>query len=250
MAIRRASTVPATGEKSVGRHRKPSYSRRVIAGAAVAGAGIAIPLVATGAAQASSINWDAVAQCESTGNWAINTGNGFYGGLQFTESTWLAYGGGAYAQYANEATRAQQIAIAEKVLAGQGIGAWPVCGPKGYTSGGTYTTTNANGSGSSSSSTTTKSSTSSSSSSSSGSHSSSTPSHASTYSAPKSTPTSTSTSTGSTAKGKSYTVVSGDTLSGVAAKEGVSSWQTLYNENKSVVGSNPNLIYPGQTLHF
>lgn len=254
MAIRRTSTVPA-GEKNVGRHRKASYTRRVIAGAAVAGAGIAIPLISTGAAQASSVNWDAVAQCESTGNWAINSGNGFYGGLQFTESTWLAYGGGQYAQYANQATRAQQIAIAEKVLAGQGIGAWPVCGPKGYTSGGTYTTTNANGSGSSSSS-----------SSSSSSHSSTaTTTHASTASStPKTTytpshvvakPSTTSTShasatsTTATAGSKTYTVVSGDTLSGIAAKEGVN-WHTLYSENASVVGSNPNLIYPGQVLHF
>jgi LysM repeat protein len=237
MAIRRASTVPATGEKTVGRHRKPSYSRRVIAGAAVAGAGIAIPLVATGAAQASSVNWDAVAQCESGGNWAINTGNGFYGGLQFTESTWLAYGGGAYAQYANQASRTEQIAIAEKVLAGQGIGAWPVCGPKGYTSGGSYTTTNANGSGSSSS--TTKSTTKSSSSSSS---------QAATTPAPaKSAPTS---STSGATLGKTYTVVSGDTLSNIAERAGIADWQTIYNANKSVIGSNPNLIFPGQTLHI
>ncbi|WP_106849796.1 resuscitation-promoting factor [Blastococcus sp. Marseille-P5729] len=73
-------------------------------------------------------NWDAVAQCESTGNWSINTGNGYYGGLQFSASTWKAYGGHAYAPNAHLATKAQQIAIAEKVLAGQGRGAWPHCG--------------------------------------------------------------------------------------------------------------------------
>ncbi|MGB3955760.1 MAG: transglycosylase family protein, partial [Brooklawnia sp.] len=67
--------------------------------------------------------WDAIAQCESGGNWAINTGNGYYGGLQFAASTWTAYGGGAYAPTANLATREQQIAIAEKVLAAQGWGA-------------------------------------------------------------------------------------------------------------------------------
>lgn len=71
--------------------------------------------------------WDRVAQCESGGNWSINTGNGFYGGLQFTRSTWLAYGGGKYAPTANQATKAQQIEIAKKTLAGQGPGAWPVC---------------------------------------------------------------------------------------------------------------------------
>jgi LysM repeat protein len=249
MAIRRASGVPA----SSGRHRKPSYTRRVIATAAAAGAGVTLPLIASGAAHASSINWDAVAQCESGGDWAINTGNGFYGGLQFTEQTWLGYGGGSYAQYANEASRADQIAIAEKVLAGQGIGAWPVCGPRGYTSGGSYSTTNANGAGSSSSS----------GSSSSGSSSSGSSSKSAQPSAPApSTPQPSSGSTGgndsaatpsipaTTPGSHSYTVVSGNTLSGIAAAHGLKNWQTLYGENEKVVGSNPNLIYPGQVLHY
>ena len=74
--------------------------------------------------------WDAVAQCESTGNWTINTGNGFYGGLQFTQSTWAAYGGTSYASRADLASREQQIAVAQRVLAGQGPGAWPVCSVK------------------------------------------------------------------------------------------------------------------------
>jgi LysM repeat protein len=78
-----------------------------------------------------SANWAAIAQCESGGNWSADTGNGFYGGLQFTEGTWLGYGGGQYASSANEASEAQQIAVAERVLAGQGIGAWPVCGAGG-----------------------------------------------------------------------------------------------------------------------
>ena len=78
-----------------------------------------------------SVNWSAIAACESGGNWGISTGNGFYGGLQFTEGTWLANGGGQYAASANLATPAQQIAVAERVLASQGIGAWPVCGANG-----------------------------------------------------------------------------------------------------------------------
>jgi LysM repeat protein len=88
---------------------------------------------ASTAAQASSggVNWSAIAACESGGNWSTDTGNGFYGGLQFTEQTWLAYGGGQYASSANLATAAQQIAVANRVLAGQGIGAWPVCGARG-----------------------------------------------------------------------------------------------------------------------
>ncbi|MBO0773589.1 MAG: transglycosylase family protein [Actinobacteria bacterium] len=77
------------------------------------------------------VNWSAIAQCESGGNWSTNTGNGFYGGLQFTEQTWQAYGGGQYAARPDLATPAQQIAVAQKVLAGQGIGAWPVCGSNG-----------------------------------------------------------------------------------------------------------------------
>ncbi len=68
-------------------------------------------------------------QPDSTGNWSINTGNGYYGGLQFSASTWAAYGGTQYAATADQATKAQQISVAEQVLASQGPGAWPVCGP-------------------------------------------------------------------------------------------------------------------------
>ncbi len=72
--------------------------------------------------------WDRIAHCESTGNWAINTGNGFYGGLQFTQQTWEGFGGLQYAPRADLATRDEQIDIAKKVQAGQGWGAWPLCG--------------------------------------------------------------------------------------------------------------------------
>ena len=82
-------------------------------------------------APSGGVNWSAIAACESGGNWGISTGNGFYGGLQFTEGTWLANGGGQYAPSANLATPAEQIAVAERVLASQGIGAWPVCGASG-----------------------------------------------------------------------------------------------------------------------
>ena len=79
-------------------------------------------------AYAGGHNWDGVAQCEAGGNWAINTGNGYYGGLQFDLSTWNAYGGSQYAERPDLASRDAQIAIAEKVLAAQGAGAWPTCG--------------------------------------------------------------------------------------------------------------------------
>ena len=91
----------------------------------------AAPVSAAAPASSGGANWSAIAACESGGNWSADTGNGFYGGLQFTEQTWLAYGGGQYASSANLASQSAQIAVAERVLAGQGIGAWPVCGGGG-----------------------------------------------------------------------------------------------------------------------
>ena len=84
----------------------------------------------TAPAVAEGSVWDAIAQCEATGNWSINTGNGFSGGLQFTPSTWAAFGGNEYAPQAWQATREQQIAVAQKVQAAQGWGAWPACTAK------------------------------------------------------------------------------------------------------------------------
>jgi LysM repeat protein len=91
----------------------------------------AAPVSTAAPASSGGANWSAIAACESGGNWSASTGNGFYGGLQFTEQTWLGYGGGQYAPSANLATEAQQIAVAQRVLGGQGIGAWPVCGAGG-----------------------------------------------------------------------------------------------------------------------
>ena len=113
-----------------GRHRKPTTSSVGVAklaftGAVIGGGGIAL---AGHAAAAPDSEWDRVAACESGGNWGINTGNGYHGGLQFSQGTWAAHGGGEYATAANQATRDQQIAVAERVLASQGRGAWPVCG--------------------------------------------------------------------------------------------------------------------------
>jgi hypothetical protein len=113
-----------------GRHRKPTTSNISVAklaftGAVLGGGGIAL---AGHAAAATDGEWDRVAGCESGGNWAINTGNGYHGGLQFSQGTWAAHGGGEFAASANQASREQQIAVAERVLASQGRGAWPVCG--------------------------------------------------------------------------------------------------------------------------
>ncbi|WP_445396833.1 transglycosylase family protein [Streptomyces sp. LE64] len=94
-------------------------------------AALLLPLTSAHPAAAASVaTWDKVAQCESGGNWSINTGNGYYGGLQFSKSTWNAFGGNQYSAYAHQATKEQQIRIAEKVLATQGEGAWPTCGPR------------------------------------------------------------------------------------------------------------------------
>lgn len=210
-----------------GKHRKQSPVMSGVAKVAIAGAIIGAPLALAAtpanAATTSSVNWDAVAQCESSGNWAADTGNGFYGGLQFTLSTWRAYGGSGMPQ---DASRETQISVAENVLAGQGIGAWPVCGKRGYTGSPTVIT------------------------------------HSTTDSTPKKTThkqatpkvetesgsTNTTTTTTSTSNTGDYTVASGDTLSAIAQKQGVSGgWEALYNLNKSTV-SNPNLIFPGEKL--
>lgn len=98
---------------------------------ALAGGGMA--MAGTGANAADGSTWDAIAQCESGGNWAINTGNGYSGGLQFSPGTWAAYGGAGSPE---NASREQQIAVAERVQAGQGWGAWPSCAAQLGLSGG------------------------------------------------------------------------------------------------------------------
>jgi LysM repeat protein len=119
------------GSRYRGRHRKPSTTSTTLAKTALAGAVAGVPIVTSGQAYAAPDNiWDRVAQCESGGNWSINTGNGFQGGLQFTPSTWRGFGGTRFAASANRASREQQIAVAERVLASQGWNAWPVCSSK------------------------------------------------------------------------------------------------------------------------
>jgi hypothetical protein len=113
-----------------GRHRKPTASAVNVAKIAFTGAVIGSGSLALAgqAGAATDGEWDQVAKCESGNNWAINTGNGYQGGLQFSSGTWASHGGGQYAPAANMATKEEQIAVAERVLASQGKGAWPVCG--------------------------------------------------------------------------------------------------------------------------
>src|SRR5262245_55386627 len=117
-----------------GDNRKPSTSvRRIIARVAIAGVAVGAPLAVAPAFASADPNWDAIAACESGGNWGASTGNGYYGGLQFKQSTWEANGGSG--NPAN-ASREEQIRVANNVMQSQGIGAWPVCGKKGGSSGG------------------------------------------------------------------------------------------------------------------
>ncbi|MEW1634357.1 transglycosylase family protein [Streptomyces sp. NPDC093801] len=236
-----------------GKHRRGSKAVRIVTLAGVAGVAVAAPLMAAGSASAATVSeWDKVASCESGGNWSINTGNGYYGGLQFSASTWAAYGGKAYAAQANQATKSQQIAIAEKVLKGQGKGAWPSCGVglsnSAYNGGGSTTTpakpkpetkpapakpapakpstpkadteTKSTGSGS-------------------GNWTPSKPAP-SKPSAPKG-------GTPATGNG-SYTVQEGDTLGTIAEANGVKGgWEKLFDLNKDTV-KDADLIFPGQKL--
>ena len=233
-----------------GRHRRyqPNRINRASLTVTAGGAGIALPLVAAGGAHAADAStWNKVAACESSGNWHINTGNGFYGGLQFTQSTWAAYGGTAYAPRADLAGRDQQIAVAEHVLDGQGPGAWPVCSVRaGLTrdggtpgvhpdSGGTHPVAEARTQAGGSARTSAK-----------------TADAASTAKAartsvkdvqPQHTPQS------RAGRAEMYTVVHGDTLSGIAEEQHVTGgWHRLYSANRATVGPDPDLIVPGQRL--
>jgi LysM repeat protein len=228
---------------SKGKHRRPSKAVRVATLAGVAGAAVAVPLMgATGASAATASEWDAVAQCEAGGNWSINTGNGYYGGLQFSASTWAAYGGTAYASTADQASKSQQITIGEKVLAAQGKGAWPTCG--------TGLSSAAYGGGASAPST------SSGSSSSSGSQSAPTT-RTTEQPASRSAERPAVQKTVTTPTGKKvkkgdgeYKVVKGDTLSSIAEKKHVKGgWQKLFKLNKDIV-ADADFIYPGQQLHL
>ncbi|MFI0988915.1 transglycosylase family protein [Streptomyces exfoliatus] len=112
-----------------GRHRRPRQAPALVVAAGVTGSAMALPLLATGSASAAdAATWDRVAECESGGQWSANFGNGMYGGLQFTQDSWERHGGLVYAPSPDLASRAQQIAVAEKALA-QGSTEWATCAP-------------------------------------------------------------------------------------------------------------------------
>ncbi|WP_406263574.1 LysM peptidoglycan-binding domain-containing protein [Actinacidiphila glaucinigra] len=200
------------------------YRRSAVVAGVTVLAPLALMAVAGPAKAADNGVWDRIAGCESGGNWHINTGNGYYGGLQFSAGTWRAYGGTAYAATADRASREQQIAVATKVQRAQGWGAWPTCSARAGAYG-------------------------------------SAPGRGTAPAAPKAkrhtapAPAKQSRGTGGHAdRGESrpeghgnYSVRGGDTLSGIAAAHGTT-WKKLYAVNRSVIGADPNLILPGQRL--
>ncbi|MFC5212607.1 transglycosylase family protein [Streptomyces coerulescens] len=221
-----------------GRHRRyqPNRINRASLTVTAGGAGMALPFIGTGAAQAADVStWNKVAACESTSRWDVNTGNGYYGGLQFAQSTWEAYGGTRYAARADLATKDQQIAVAEKVLDGQGPGAWPLCSVRaGLTRGGDTPDIQPSGTAKKT--------------------------RKETRHSPKRTqkqrpktsvqdvqPQTTPQSRAG--KAEMYTVVRGDTLSEIAESQEVKGgWRGLYAANRKAIGADPDLILPGQRL--
>lgn len=221
-----------------GRHRRyqPSSINRASLVVTAGGAGIALPLIGAGTAHAASVEtWNKVAACESTSNWHINTGNGYYGGLQFSQSTWRAFGGTAYAARADLATKAQQIAVAEKVLKGQGPQAWPVCGKQaGLSRSGPAPALGTQGKGVGPGKATAP----------------KVVAPAAPKTAPQTAPQGTTPRpTGTPVLPSPYVVAPGDSLSEIATEQHVEGgWQSLYETNRAVVGGDPNLIFPGQRL--
>ncbi|MFG2284296.1 transglycosylase family protein [Streptomyces asoensis] len=228
-------------------HTRKSSRRTAVAAGAILLAPLGL-LSATGHASAADNGvWDRIAQCESGGNWSINTGNGYYGGLQFSAGTWRAYGGTAYASTADKASKAQQISVATKVQNAQGWGAWPTCSARAGASGGAPQGGSSEGSSTRSGSSKSGSSVSRSSGSSQHSAESSSAHSGSSRSASSNAPERSSAPASRGTDRGDYTVRAGDTLSTIAARNGLT-WQRVYAANRDVVGADPDLIVPGQRL--
>jgi resuscitation-promoting factor RpfA len=193
--------------------RAPRRGHRHVHGvAALAATGMAT-LAGTAVAAPDSA-WDAVAKCESGNRWDINTGNGYSGGLQFLPATWRGFGGTEYAPAAHLATREEQIAVAERVLAVQGWNAWPTCSRKAGVRGHEATPTRAAGD------------------------------------ADEPRPAPTSAQGPAPASGQDYVVRRGDTLSGIAARLGVDGgWSALFRANADRLTS-PHVVRVGQVLRI
>ncbi len=226
--------------------KKLSRTRTIVGGLAFAGiAATGVGLAAAPANAASGSTWDALAQCESGGNWAINTGNGYYGGLQFTLSTWQANGGSGNPA---AASRSAQIAVAERVLASQGWGAWPACSAKLGLSGtaGAAPQAAAPAPAQQAAPAPTQQ----------AAPQQAAPQRSTTPAAPQqaapkaTTPAVSSKPAPVKTSGKTYKIASGDTLDTIATKLDVEGgWKQLWAANTSTI-DDPNLIYAGQTLQL
>ncbi|MCO1655076.1 transglycosylase family protein [Pseudonocardia humida] len=196
-------------EKHAMTHRPTTTTRRSLVRLAVVGAvaaGTTAALAGTATAAPASA-WDKLAQCESGGNWSINTGNGYYGGLQFSPRTWRAFGGTGMP---HQASKAEQIAVAERTLAAQGWGAWPSCSKKMGLRG--------------------------------------LPAEPTKVRASAPAPAAPAPAAPVAKNGADYTVAAGDTLSKIASRENVpGGWQAIYQRNADVL-SNPNVLRVGQQL--
>ncbi|HET9945471.1 MAG TPA: transglycosylase family protein [Actinomycetes bacterium] len=243
---------------AAGRRRKPNPTKRNI-GLATAPLVAAIPLVSASSASAAGAGpWDRLASCESGGNWHINTGNGYYGGVQFADGTWDGWGGERYASRADLATKAEQIVIAAKLVENSGWGSWPSCSSRlglgaeerrvaldiaaelkaamnGDSTAGDSQTSGDRTSGSGDRT-------------------------QDDQTAAEQRAEDNRVDTERASRGKhrkqrdttdlaTYRVKSGDTLSSIARRKDVpGGWENLYRINRKTIGSNPGLIFPGQRL--
>jgi LysM repeat protein len=211
-----------------GRRRKPNPTKRNI-GLATAPLVAAIPLVSASSASAAEAGpWDRLASCESGGNWHINTGNGYYGGVQFADGTWDGWGGERYASRADLATKGEQIVIAAKLVESSGWGSWPACSSRlGLGAEERRVALDI---------------------------------AAELKAAMKQRAKDNRVDTERASRGNhrkardttdlaTYRVKSGDTLSSIARRKDVpGGWENLYRINRKTIGSNPGLIFPGQRL--
>ncbi|KPC82158.1 transglycosylase family protein [Streptomyces sp. NRRL S-4] len=268
---RSAADVPAQAPARAA--QAPAAAARAAIAPTVTAAAVTAAAV-TAATVTAGTDWDRIAECESSGRWNINTGNGYHGGLQFAPSTWRAYGGGQYAPRADLATRSEQIAVGERVARSQGMGAWPTCGRLGANGGSNSSSPSSSPSSSSSdsgdrndtaqaapqreSSGTTSGSASSGGIPSGGSSSGDSADN-------RSGNGSDSGNSGSSAGGDSgvahhsddladaetYVVEKGDCLSVIAERADVSGgWPALYELNREVLDQGPHLVFPGQRIRL
>ena len=256
MPQRAHSRTPASGR---GRHRKPNNSARRL-GLATVPFVAAVPLATASPASAATSSWDRLAGCESGQNWHINTGNGYYGGLQFADGTWDGWGGEKYASRADLASKAEQIVIAAKLVENSGWRSWPGCTSKlgldgadrrealataeeykakltGSQDNGDATKAGETQAGDTKAGETTR------------------DKPEAQKRAEDNRVSADRASRGKHRKARAstqaYVVRRGDTLSAIASRRDVpGGWKALYRINRSTIGKNPGLIYPGQKLRI